>query len=173
MKKNTFILLSLLFVFSAIKTDAQIPDKAKRLQSIFIYNFMLKIQWPDAYRSGDFIIGVLGESSLIRELNNLASGKKMNNRTIVVKQFSSASEMTPSHLLFIPSGPDCEKHLQEAVQKIGHRQGTLVVTEQEGVLDKGTVINFIIRDKKIRFEINDQIAEKYGFKVSALRKFLN
>lgn len=173
MKKISIIILGALLLFGSIDVKAQIPDKAKYLQSIFIFNFMIKIQWPDAYRSGDFIIGVLGDTPLKKQLDNLATSKKINSRTIVVKQFQTVEEMTPTHLLFIPSGSECQKKLEDAVIKIGHRQGTLIVTEHEGILDKGSVINFILRQNKIRFEINDEIAERYGFKVSALKKFLN
>ncbi len=165
--------LAFILLISCSNINAQIPDKAKYLQSIFIYNFMLKIQWPDAYRTGDFIIGVIGETSLKPELEKLAAGKKMNNRHIVVKQFNKVTDMTPVHLLFIPAGAKSKTLLGEAIKKIGHRQGTLIVTEQEGILKKGSVINFVLRKNKIRFEINDAVADRYGFKVSALKKFLN
>jgi hypothetical protein len=171
MKKNLVITISVLFFFN-ISLKAQIPDKAKYLESIFIYNFMLKIQWPDAYRSGDFIIGVIGETTLRPELDKLAEARKMDNRNIVVTKYNSAEDMNFPHLLFIPASPNAEKYLEICVKKIGHRQGTLIVTEQEGILSKGSVINFIVRDKKIRFEISDEISERYGFKISALKKFL-
>lgn len=45
--------------------------------------------------------------------------------------------------------------------------GTLVVTEQEGLVDKGAGINFVVRDNKQKFELNTKSLTGQKLKVSS------
>jgi hypothetical protein len=44
---------------------------------------------------------------------------------------------------------------------------TLVVTDSEGALDQGSMINFVLDDGHVRFEISTTPAEKRGLQLSS------
>jgi hypothetical protein len=171
-KKTVYLLTLCLMMFVLIKqSHSQIPPKATKLQAIYMYNFMLKIQWPEHKRVGDFVIGVLGNTLLLDELRDMASKRKIDTRDIVIKQIYVDSDIKSCHLIFIPSGPNSMKNLKEIRKRLGSFEGVLLVTEQEGLAEEGSVLNFILYDSKLRFEMNTEVANYYGFKTSAIGKY--
>ena len=53
-----------------------------------IYHFTKYIDWPENRKSGDFIIGVIGETPLFDELKKIIASKKALNQKIVIRHFS-------------------------------------------------------------------------------------
>src|SRR3954466_6071504 len=72
--------------------------------TLFIYNFMKYVEWPEQQSKGDFVVGVVGDSPITSELQVLAASKKLKGRTIVLKKFASADDAVNCHLLFVPGG---------------------------------------------------------------------
>ena len=134
-----------------------------RFHSVFIYNFTKYIQWPEASNSGDFVIGVLGDSPIISELEKMASTKTAGSQKFVIKKIESVAEVNKMQILFIPNARS--KFLEEVIGKVGS-QPTLVITEKPGLGQKGSGINFILVDGKWKFELNRAATDKGGLKIS-------
>ncbi len=143
---NKLIITGLL-IFSFLGTQAQ----NYQLHSVFIYSFARYIQWPDDANGGDFTISVLGDSPIVGELNNLASKKKVGERTIKVSRINTVGELQKCNILFVPT--DRAAQLTDVLAKLGDAS-TLIVTETPGLGAKGSNINFIQRDGKLAFELN-------------------
>ncbi|MFM8834700.1 MAG: YfiR family protein, partial [Cytophagales bacterium] len=118
-------------------------------KKIYVYSFAKFVQWPEDYRSGDFEIAVLGESPFFEQLIDMASKKKLGERTIKVVKIGSLTEFKRCHMLILPIGQSGA--LPEALKKVG-TNSTLIVTEQDGFGAKGTDINFVMKDNKLAFE---------------------
>jgi hypothetical protein len=71
--KKIVILILFGLILSNPQISGQIPNQAKKLQAIYIYNFMMRIQWPENKRNGDFVIGIVGNTPLAAELKNMAA----------------------------------------------------------------------------------------------------
>lgn len=135
-----------------------------KAQTLFIYNFSRLIEWPASYRSGPFIIGVIGDSDVIRELESYTNGKKVGTQDIEVRQFNSTSEITTCHILFVPFSRTREI---PSINRILTGKSTLLITEKNGALDEGSAINFVIVQEKMKFEVKPENANKYGIKFSS------
>ncbi len=112
-----FILLQEIFVAFRIKSMVWIPSLALLLsvapkiqaqQEInyaivanIIYRFTKYVDWPDSKKSGDFIIGVIGDSPLFDALNTFINNKTVGSQKIVLKRFSRSEVSYNCHLLFI------------------------------------------------------------------------
>ncbi|HEU5291469.1 MAG TPA: YfiR family protein [Cyclobacteriaceae bacterium] len=129
---------------------------------LFIYSFTRYIQWPDTYSQGDFEILVLGDSPLIEELKALAQSKKVGDRAIKILKINSVSEIRKCNMLFIPA--DKSGQMSEVLQKID-TQSVLLMTEQPG-LGAQSCINFIIKDGRLAFELNQAALTKRNLKAS-------
>lgn len=70
--KRIFLLLGVVGLCLSSNAWAQ----KSKYQSIFIYNFIKYIKWPDSYNSGNFIIGVVGNSDIVASLEQMAAAKK-------------------------------------------------------------------------------------------------
>jgi len=161
MRKLTTLVTILFFVATSL-VNAQVAQ----LQSMFIYNFTKQIEWPPAYRQGEFVIGVLGNSQIVAELSKLAQTKTVGSQRIVVKKFTTAKAIEKCHILFVSQ--DASSSTEKAVEKITENSfNTLIIGEQEGLTQSGAAINFVIRDRRQNFELKKANAAKYGLKISA------
>ncbi len=156
---NRWILLSLfLLLCSVVQVNAQVNYK---IHSLFIYKFTQYIEWPS--KSGDFVIGVVGNSPIISELEAIAATKKVDTRNIVVKKMAASADFGECQMVFVSEGQSA------TIGTIaGKLQGkpVLLVSESPGAAKKGSGINFVIVDDKMKFELNKAAVEKQGLKVS-------
>ena len=163
MKKLISIFVLFFVLTSSFKTNSAIDTNAK-IKAVFIYNFTKYIEWPQSYKEGDFTIGIIGETSLYSELIKMTETKKVANQTLEVKKFSSPSEVTKCHILYISK--DKSADLADIIKKLKN-SSTLLVTEENGLVDKGAGINFIIKENRQKFELNKGNVERYKLKVSS------
>lgn len=168
MKKVSMILLvSIFVVFSTKIADAQASNA--KMESVFMYNFTKLVNWPAAYQSGDFVIGVLGSSPIIPELEEMAKTKKAGTQNIVVAKFSSVASITKCHILFIPESQSA--NIGAVAGKVSG-SSTLLVSETANGTSSGAAINFVIVDNKQKFELKESNATKYGLVIGAQLKNL-
>jgi len=136
-----------------------------KLKASFIYNFTKYIDWPEKYKEGNFVIGVLGTSSFYNDLTALLSTKTVGSQKFEIKSFTSVESVTGiCHILFIPS--ENSAILPDILKKMKGKS-TLIVTEKSGLAKQGSAINFIVENNKQRFELNKTNIEKYSLKVSS------
>jgi hypothetical protein len=140
-----------------------LPAQSPKHQSVFIYSFTRYVIWPDSYNTGDFEILVLGDSPIFTELKAMASAKKVGERNIKVTRINSVAEIRKANMLFVSSGKAAE--FEGVVAKVSS-QSILIITEEPGLGAKGSDINFILRDGKLAFELNQSAMTKQNLKAS-------
>lgn len=132
-------------------TTKQNYDTNAKMKAVFLYNFTRYIEWPEEYKQGNFVIGLLGETAITEELTKVAATKKAVNQTIEIKKFNSIKDVSECHMLYVSSGNSGD--LASAIQKTKGRS-TLVITEQEGYAAQGAGISFKVVENRQKFEIN-------------------
>ena len=152
----------LLVIFSTVSFISGMAQSYK-MHTVFIFSFTRYIQWPEPYNGGDFEILVLGDSPIVDELKSMAQVKKVGDRAIKVTKINSVAEIRKCNILFIPTAKSPQ--ITEALAKIT-TQSILVVTEEQGLGAKGSNINFVTKDGKLAFELNQGATTKQGLKVS-------
>lgn len=147
-----FVKIVLLAAFcSSLFPDAAHSQEEKYI-SLYIYNFTKHIEWPDEYKGGNFIIDVLGHNSVYEKLSGVLNKKNRGGQQFVVNHPASVDKIHPDcHILFI--GHWRSSKLDKALNRVG-QTGTLIVTEKQGMLDRGADINLVIGKKKIMYEFN-------------------
>lgn len=159
MKKFFFTL----FVFLVITTVLNAQTGTERLKAVFIYNFTKQIQWPTSYRQGDFVIGVLGNASIVETLHQIAETKKTGTQEIRIEVYRAVSDINNCHILFIPF--NYSSRIDDVVNQITN-QSTLIVSEKIGLVEEGAGINFLIYQQKLSFELSQENIEKYDLKIA-------
>lgn len=156
--------IGLILILFSIATIGFAQTGIPRAQAMFIYNFSRLIEWPANYKTGEFVIGVLGNSPITSELESYTLNKKVGSQDIVVKTFRTTEEFTKCQILFVPFSKT--KQLEEFSAKLSG-QSTLVITEKNGAIDEGAGINFVIIGDKLKFEISSSYTTKYDVKFSS------
>ena len=135
-----------------------------KLHAMFIYHFSKYIDWPVQNTRNEFKIAVIGNSPITQELQQMLRDKQVNGKSVIVKTEDLSS--------FSPSGYDMVFLSAEKSSKLSALDETsngfplLIITEQEGLLNKGSMINFLVREEKLRFEVNKTKMLSRNLKVS-------
>ena len=139
-------LFILLLVISVLNIKAQ----EEKYIGLFVYNFTKYFDWPESMKSNDFVIEVLGHQSVYEELLKITANKKIGQQNIVIKNPATPEVIGKCHMVFI--GHWQSRYLQSVLDKVSNHP-TLIISEMEGMLDKGSAINFVIREGTIKFEL--------------------
>ncbi|MBX7094390.1 MAG: YfiR family protein [Flavobacteriales bacterium] len=164
MKRLVLILLLVLPSLSMEKGALDPKDTHKTVKALFVYQFATLVDWPKEFKQGDFIIGVFGDSPLYDELVSKYSNKSVGKQAIKIKTFPTFSEVSHCHILVV--APDQSDRVSELSKKFKSKS-TLIVTEKEGKLREGAVINFVIKDNKQSYELSKSNASKYKLVVGS------
>ena len=169
--KNGFatrgLLLFCLYFCLAIHSLAQSQPTEYQIKAAFLFNFAKFVEWPaESFptTNAPIVIGVLGKNDFGADLENTIRDKTVNNRVFKFKNFTTASEATNCHILFISSS---EKDNFSRIMPGLNRASVLTVSETDGFIEAGGMINFTIQSNKTRFQINDDAAKGAGLKVSS------
>lgn len=157
MKKRAFFLC--MFLTAAFQSFSQ----NYKLRTVIIYSFTRYVLWPEETSAGNFEIKVLGDSPFVEELKTMAETKKVGNRSIVVQQVTNVEDVNRCHILIVPAASS--KKLDEVLTRL-NGQPILIVTEEPGMGSQGSDINFVDRDGKLAFELNQNAITKRKLKVS-------
>ncbi len=163
MKKLLFASIALVLFTINVK------GQNERLQANYIYNIVKYVEWPTEYKTGDFVIGVLGSSPITKELKKLAETKKVFNQKITIVEFNSTDQISKCHVLFISKLSSGLINL--AVAKVGNN-ATLIIGESEGLATQGAGINFIKQEDALSFQLNEVSIKRRGLQVDSKLKSL-
>ena len=155
------LLLLLSFAFFVMHIAHAQNEKFKAL---FMYNFTKYIEWPAAARQGDFVIGVLGNSPMTKELEIIAGKQKVGSQNIVVKTFNTIEEVTNCQILYIPTAKSSS--LPQVIDKVNGKS-VLLVTDKDGLAKQGACINYVKDGDRIKYELNRNNVEKRGMVVNS------
>jgi uncharacterized protein DUF4154 len=138
-----------------------------RVKAAFLYQMAGYVEWPSAaFPRPDtpITIAVAGAEAIGDELARIVPGRTVQNRTIAVRQVKDPSALAGVHVVFV--GDERKSQLKEFATR-AREQGVLLVTESEGALSEGSMVNFVLLDGRVRFEVALDPARRSGIKLSS------
>ena len=156
-------LLCTLLCFFYINVSAQREEQEANLKAAFIYNFTKYIEWDTSAARNNFIIGIIGSSPITESLIEIGRTYTVNNKKIVVRQFSKPEDVNYCNILFIPN--HLPFSLESILSKVG--KATLTISEEDGYAKMGTALNFVIINDKLKFEANLKTIYSEGLKAGS------
>jgi len=167
MKKLLLIFLLPLLVLvqgAAVPVD-QSEEASARIKAIYIYNFTKYIEWPDNYKEGNFVIGVIGSNAaLMGELNHMAASKTVGSQKLEIRSVTNPTEAAQCHIIYILT--DNSATLADVISKVKNHS-TLIITDKPGMAKQGAGINFAVVENKQKIELNKANIEKYKLKIAS------
>ena len=152
---------------SALANDVSIEHKIK---AAFTFNFIKYIDWAEKSSDpadSEFVISIIGDgpiNSALAELEN----KEVFGKPLKVRFVPDLESAGPSNVYFI--NVSAQEELDSIFQK-ARQWGVLTVGEMDEFCERGGIINFVILDDSIHFEINQKEAQRAHLSVSC--KLLN
>ncbi|HEX6004726.1 MAG TPA: YfiR family protein [Burkholderiales bacterium] len=139
----------------------------QRVKAAFLFKMASYAEWPaGAFPKGEtpFTIGVVGAEPIAAELSRIVQGRTAHHRPIAVRRASADDKLDGLHILFVG-----QEH-RERIRRFAagaQQQSTLLVTEWEGALDEGSMVNFVLAEGRVRFRVALDAIRKAGLKLSS------
>lgn len=157
------LLIALLIGLPA--TAGQVSEQG--VKAAFVANFARYLKWPSTAfeaASDPIVIGVYGDRHFCSVLKNVTTGREVGGRPLQVVEYSNLERTVDCHILFIGAS---QAGNHEHIIRMTKGSGVFTVSDSPGFAQAGGVANFVIVEKKVRFEINERAAEQAGVTVSS------
>jgi hypothetical protein len=151
-----------------VRADSE-KSKEYQIKAAFLYNFINFVDWPEekVTDSNELItIGIIGSDPFGQAFEPLKN-KQAKDKKVLIKRFVSLKESKLSsgqveairkcHLLFVCHS---EKEQLKEIFNLVQGHSVLIVGDMNGFIESGGIVNFVIDDKKVRFEINNAAAKQ-------------
>jgi hypothetical protein len=146
------------------------PLAEYQVKAAFLVKFGSYVEWPPSAfdnRDSPFIIAVAAQNAVADEIERAAAAATVDGRPVQVRRVERMEGGNGSgniHLLFVDRSHSAQ--LADTLAQVRGRP-LLTVTESEPSLALGGMINFVIVDNKVRFDIALAPAEASQLKISA------
>ncbi len=131
-----------------------------RVKAAYLYNFVKFVEWPAGAGAGPLVICVAGRNPFGDVLNETVQGETVNGRPLETRV---VLEPDPAcRVLFIPQGAAAATYLRAT-----RGTPTLTIGEARDFIAQGGIVNFLVENGNVRFEIDAEAAERGNLKISS------
>ncbi len=143
--------------------------KAKEMEvkGAFVLKFLAYTDWPtDKHENKEspIVVGVLGKNPFGKTFEGKAAKLKVGSRGVKVRFLEKTEDVATCHVVFVPNGWRGKLSDLSAIAAKAH---VLVVGEREDFAKRGGMVNFYLRDARVRFEINPEACRRAKLRLSA------
>lgn len=138
---------------------------ADAVKAVFLYRFAGYVQWPMSETQPDhFVLAVLGADDVAARLQRLLPDHPIHGLPAEVKRIGGLQSLGAAQMLYI--GPDYDDDAAALIARLRGRP-ILVVTDREGALEAGSMVNFLTQGGHVRFEVSLVAARRAGLTISS------
>ncbi len=137
------------------------------VKAAFLFNFMQFVEWPSGASTNaevPLLIGVLGEDPFGPLLEKTIKGESLNGHPLSIKRSRRIADLNDCHLVFVCRSE--ATHLAEILDAM-RAHSVLTVSDIDQFCRHGGMIGLINEGGRVRFEINQGVAEQGGLRISA------
>jgi hypothetical protein len=168
-RRRGFVLLAFIFaVFSgprhALDAQQSKPEEYQ-VKAVYLFNFGKFIEWPQGTPKDNlFGVCVLGHDPFGATLDATINGEIIEGKKLVARRIAGIQDAANCRILFI--GMSEANHVKQILASV-ERTGVLTVSDMPDFTSSGGMIQFVLRENKVRFEVNLSAAEKAGLTFSS------
>jgi hypothetical protein len=155
-------------VLAVAAARAQSPSATEyQVKAAFLYNFAKFVEWPDdAFPSADapIQICIAGDNPFGGDLEKFVKTKTVAGRRFRVVQLRAAQQCKSCHILFVSSA-DTER-IPDVIRNVSGGS-VLTVGESPVFTNEGGIINFVLENERVRFEVNNRAATAARLRLSS------
>jgi len=155
----------ILFAFFSIVISTEGKSQIERFKAVYVYSIYKNIVWPDnKIENSEFIIYILGNSPLARELNIIAKKRRSVDKKLIIKSVSKPEDIKNCHLIYIPNR---RSYLFSNVKDQFTGKPTLILADKLDMCKKGADLNYAKNESGgIELELNKVIIKNKGMSIS-------
>ena len=150
----------------SVRAQSPVADEYP-VKAAFLFNFAKFVEWPALAFKGPedpIAICVLGQNPFGSALQDVVRNKTVANRAFVVREVSNAQEAINCQIVFVSSSE--RKRFRLLLDGLKGRS-ILTVGEADDFTANGGIINFKLKDARVRIEIDPGAADRAGLRISS------
>ena len=152
------------FGHSFAYSQAISEDKVK---AAYLYNFAKFVEWPEnSFQDAlaPIHLCVLNDPSIESELSQVVRDKRITGRAVVVVPIQNGEQGRNCQILFINSAQSWQA---EHIIKVLQGASVLTVGETTGFVEQGGIVNFVVQNDQVHFQVNHRAATQNKLRMSA------
>lgn len=153
---------SLLLLLLAAGPAMAEPVPEYQLKSAFIYNFATFIDWPD--NIGDTLTLCVAAPPEVMKYFAPLQGKPVRAMKVAVRHLAEGDSAEDCRILFVTEAES--GGFDDWLSEINDDQ-VLTVAESEGWLKKGVMLDLLVQDKRVVFDVNMEAAKGEGIEINS------
>jgi hypothetical protein len=136
------------------------------VKAAFVYKFLSYIEWPAGTRveGAPITIGVLGAEQIATELRHIAAGRTVDGHPVQVKVLTRNAPLDGVQVLFIGAAAP---RTQAVLASAAVARNIVTVTENDDTTPEGSIINLVMVEGRVRFDVSLPAAQRAGVKLSS------
>ena len=158
------IVVALLSPFFASVSHAQQPPTDLQVKAAFLYKFGAFVTWTSPAPNDVFAICVLGRDPFGQTLDSTLKGGTIDGSSLVARRIESSQDASKCRIVFVSSSE--ESRLRPIVAELS-KLPVLTVSDIPHFSDRGGMIEFVLENGRVRFDVNLASAEKSGMTLSS------
>lgn len=143
----------------------EMAAQEQQVKAAYLYKFGGYVEWPEeAFDSTDspVVIAVAGDAGLAEEIGRVVGKRTLIGRPVIVREVRPGDDIGRTHILFV-----ARSQLSRMSQALAQPQPVLVVTDAANGLEQGSIINFVMAENRVRFEVSLEAAKRNSLKIAA------
>lgn len=147
-----------------VRADARPPSLEYAVQATYLLKFPAFVTWNEPLPANVFTICVVGHNPFSGLLRQAAAGQTIERRRVAVRVLSFASRSSGCQMMYVAGS-----RAQPVASALATVRGTPVLTVTDGQRDAAAkgIINFIVAEERVRFEIDPAAARANGLTISS------
>jgi len=163
---HRLVVLALAFAGGCLPAATPVADEYP-VKAAFLFNFAKFVEWPAfAFKGPEdpIAICVLGQNPFGTALEDVVRDKTVANRAFVVRSVLNAQQATTCQIVFVSASE--RKRFRLLLDELKGRS-ILTVGEADDFTASGGIINFKLKDARVRIEIDPNAADRAGLHISS------
>lgn len=137
------------------------------VKAAYLAKLGIFVEWPrSSFQTpqSPVVLCVEGADPFGDTLDKIVEGQRIGERTITVHRISVVTRDSGCSILF--AGGSDQQSVDQALAAVDGT-GVLTVTDNEHDGDEGAIVDFVIQDGRVRFNIDDRAAARNGIVLSS------
>lgn len=156
-------LISFIFLCITLALHIYTPVFAKS-KAQYLLDFSHFVTWSSNTSEEQFNICLYGSNPFGSSLHNLVKDKRIQGKVVSIMQQNSLQNLSKCHILYVNSS---SKSKINAILKLIANKPILTVSNFDGFIEAGGIINFTEKEGATRFKINVKAMKKANLRISS------